>query len=503
MGRVDEVEVVKGPGLDDYSAVVHLSVAVQELRAEASTALGALEGRTVWMINSTVHGGGVAEMLPRMVSLLRALGVETRWLVIGTERQGFFSLTKRIHNLIHGSGEPHLNASDRELYETVSEEVADELTRWISPGDLLVVHDPQPAGAGALLKQRLEVTAIWRCHIGLDDSTKQTQAAWAFLEPYLKAYDHAVFTAPEYIPPYLGPRVSIIHPALDPFTHKNRELTTHKLIGILCNSGLLTEYSPVVTPPFDRQAERLQTDGSFAPATLPEDLGLIFRPLVTQVSRWDRLKGFLPLMEAFVRFKQEIPERCQSYGERAQRRMKLSRLVLAGPEPAAVQDDPEAQEVLEQLRRYYVKLPPEIQSEIALISLPMNSRKDNSLMVNALQRCSTVVVQNSLREGFGLTVTEAMWKRIAVLGTYACGIRQQIRHGIDGHLAHNPEDSESVADDLEWLLTRPEARRRYGESAQRRVHDEFLVFVQLRKWLSVLRDCVAPPPLSRPPELEG
>lgn len=183
-----------------------------------------LEGRTVWMLNSTAHGGGVAEMLPRMVTLLNELGVKTRWVVMATEKKEFFPLTKRIHNLIHGSGDPRFSDADQQLYDRVSQEVAEELGKMVAPGDVLVVHDPQPAGVGAILREKFDILAVWRCHIGLDETTAETKAAWRFLKPYVESYDHCVFTAPEYIPGYLGPRVSVIHPALDPFTHKNREI---------------------------------------------------------------------------------------------------------------------------------------------------------------------------------------------------------------------------------------------------------------------------------------
>jgi trehalose synthase len=212
---------------------------------------------------------------------------------------------------------------------------------------------------------------------------------------------------------------------------------------------------------------------------------------VAQVSRWDRLKGFRPLLEAFVRLKQRLTSGAP-LDPRQRRRLEIVRLVLAGPDPDSIQDDPEASEELHRLRAAYRVLAPELQKDVAVLSLPMESRKNNELMVNAIQSCSTIAVQNSLREGFGLTVTEAMWKGTPVLGTEACGIRQQIRDGIDGRLTRNPEDPSEIAYHLEEMLGDYPARARWARNGQKRVFTEFLVFVQMQKILRVLADCLQP-----------
>lgn len=473
--------------LDDYEAVGHLAGAVRELRAEAGRLVPRLKGRTVWMVNSTALGGGVAEMLPRMVTLLSELGVDVRWVVMETGDAGFFPLTKRIHNLIHGEGDPELTAADRALYEAVSRENAASLRPRVSPGDVLVVHDPQPLGMGAVLKEETGVHSLWRCHIGLDRVLPQTRAAWDFLQPYAAPYDRAVFSVPEYIPGFLAGRSSIIHPALDPLGAKNRTLSVHALVGILCNAALAEAHGPVLMKPFPEPARRLQPDGGWQPAAAGEEIGLLYRPIVTQVSRWDRLKGFLPLLQGFVRLK-EAMEEGRAVPDEHRHTLKTMRLVLAGPDPESVQDDPEAREVLTELSEVYQALPPDIQRDVALLSLPMRSPEHNALMVNALQRCSTIVAQNSLREGFGLTVTEAMWKHAAVMGSRAAGIRQQVRDGLDGRLVADPADPAEVASVLDEMLADPRARQAWGRSAQRRVHDEFLIFTQLRRWLEVLSD---------------
>jgi trehalose synthase len=479
--------------LDHYESIAHLADPVRELRAEAAQLIPKLEGRTLWMVNSTAQGGGVAEMLPKMIAILEELGLPTRWAVIGTDKQEYFSLTKRLHNLIHGQGDPHLDNSDRELFEAVNRENADDLRKHLKPEDILVVHDPQPAALGAMLKEELGLLTLWRCHIGLDERLPATRAAWIFLKPYAETYDHAVFSAPEYIPDYLAGYSTIIHPAIDPCSHKNRELSPHKLVGILCNSGLKVEREPVLTPPFSKPAMRLRGDGSFVPASQLGGIGLLYRTTVTQISRWDRLKGYRPLMEGFIKLKMRLNDLDRKWDRRHRRRIGIARLVLGGPDPAFIQDDPEGKEVLEELIEYYSRLTPEYQNDVALLTLPMDSRKENALMVNALQRCSTVVVQNSTQEGFGLTATEAMWKRVPIMGTHACGLRQQITHGIHGMLTNDPNDSDEIAENLNGLLETPLQRDLLARAAQRRVHQEFLIFAQLRHWLRLLAECVQAP----------
>src|SRR5690606_7701047 len=296
---IQTIPIERSYSLSDYEKNVQLTRAVLDLRTEAAALVPRLSGRKVWMVNSAAHGGGVAEMLPKLVSLLRQVGVDCEWVVMATDQAEFFGLTKQLHNLIHGAGEPVVNGHQQQLYRRVSGALAREMLPMLAPDDILVCHDPQPAGMGALIKQQLGLPAIWRCHIGLDETTQQTEAAWQFLEPYVTAYDHAVFSAPEYLPRYLTNKVSIIHPSLDPLSFKNRELTPHMVAGVLTCAGLIEPRHPVSTPPFERKAERLQPDGSFGPADRPEEIGLLFRTIVTQISRWDRLKGWQPLLEAF------------------------------------------------------------------------------------------------------------------------------------------------------------------------------------------------------------
>jgi len=486
-----QIEVTPAKALADYEAVPHLAPAIAALRAEIAPLAKRFAGRTLYMVNSTAQGGGVAEMLPTMISLLRELGIATEWVVIESDVPDFFTLTKRLHNFIHGVGDGELDAEARAMYEAVNRANASFLADRMRDHDVLVVHDPQPMALAAMIKETRQILAVWRCHIGLDEQTAQTRAAWEFLEAYHPAYDRAVFSAPEYIPPYFAQRTTIIYPAIDPLSAKCRDLQLHSLVGVLANAALTSISSPIVGPPFMQQALRLQRNGRWSSASLGEEIGLLSRPLITQVSRWDYLKGFLPLMKAFAQLKYRLARPRGAEEPIHRRRLKLARLVLAGPDPTSVADDPEGREVLDQLAEAYLQLDPAIQDDVALITLPLQVRRENALMVNALQRASTIVVQNSLREGFGLTVTEAMWKRVPILSNgRACGPRHQVRDMLDGRLIDDPEDIAGLAEAMDRMLADPRQRERWGANGQRRVHEHFLVFAQLASWVRLLNGLI-------------
>ena len=476
--------------LDHYASHSHLTAAVAELQQEAERVLPRLRERTIWMVNSTAEGGGVAELLPAHISLLRQLGLDVRWAVLESRQPHFFPFTKRLHNLIHAADEPAPSSDDRAVYESVNEEEAAALMADVRTGDILVVHDPQPMALGTAIARHRAVHTVWRCHIGVDEDTSATRAAWDFLRPYADAYHETVFSLADYVPDFLREHSHIIHPSIDPLSHKNRDLSLHKLVGVLSDADLVQPHWPLIAPPFQQRARRLQPDGTWAPATTPDDIGLLARPIVTQVSRWDRLKGFVPLLDAFVRMKEER-HALEVRDERHARRLEAARLILAGADPEAIADDPEAHAVMAELKARFQALPPEVQRDVAIVALPMHSRKENALMVNALQRASDIVAQNSLREGFGLTITEAMWKRIAVLGSaQACGVRLQVRDSIDGRLAPDPEDARALAHILADMLADPERLEEWGRSAQQRVYQEFLIFGELRQWLALFHALV-------------
>jgi trehalose synthase len=466
--------------LAEHATYPHLAAAVDALRQHALPVADALRDRTVWMVSSTAHGGGVAEMLPGMVTHLNELGITTAWAVIDADSE-FFPLTKRLHNLIHGHGTPASSEHDRAVFEATNRANAIQLRSWMRGGDLLIVHDPQPMPLAGMLRHDHELTCIWRCHIGLDERNHATKTAWRFLRPYAAAYDHAVFSAPEYVPSYFDGRCSIIYPSLDPLSEKNRPLDD--VGAILERAGLVRARGPGAEPPFPFVVQRLQGDGRLGAGTEPDDLGLLARPIVTQVSRWDRLKGFLPLMHGFALLKQQLL-RNPPAEEAVRRGLQLVRLVLAGPEPSSIADDPEARGVFEELCAAWLALDERTRGDIALIALPMGDAAQNGVIVNALQRAATIIVQNSLREGFGLTITEAMWKARPVLSnSQACGPRQQVRGGVDGEMISDPHDVAAIARALARMLADPEQLERWGRNAQRRAHDHFLIYTQLRRWL--------------------
>ena len=248
--------------LEDYSAYSFLAPAVQDLRHEASEVRRRIDGRSILMVNSTSQGGGVAEMLPKLTGILQELGIKTRWAVMGSDDPAFFRLTKRLHNMIHGDGGNGntLTPEDRALFEYTGKSNVEGLRSILFPDDLLVIHDPQPLVMGALLKKRLNVPAVWRCHIGLDEHPPPTMAAWDFLKPYIETYDHSIFSANEYVPHYIRDRFSIIYPAIDPLSFKNRYFRAERLSSILCNAALAKHPDASIPNPFPELAQRLQPD---------------------------------------------------------------------------------------------------------------------------------------------------------------------------------------------------------------------------------------------------
>jgi trehalose synthase len=351
---VRSVEIARGVPIDDYRDVDGAAAdvdACERLGARLARALGT---RRVFMLSSTARGGGVAEMMPRLCALLRDVGVDARWLVLQTDEPGFFETTKRLHNLLHGRADE--GALDERVYDRVSRDAADALHGCVERGDVLVVHDPQPLGAGALLAPLLDGALVWRCHVGVPFADAATDAAWTFLAPRLAPYPRALFSSERYVPPALAGRAGIVHPSIDPRDHKNRDLRPAKLVGVLASAGLL---DAPLRPPWARFAARATrlVDGGFVAAPIA---GLLFAPLVVQVSRFDRLKGFPALLAAFARLADEAPSWARAgrvRTERALDEIARAELILAGPDPGGVADDPEAGDVVDELRRAGAALP--------------------------------------------------------------------------------------------------------------------------------------------------
>lgn len=482
---MQKINVKEGAKIEDYKAYGSLKNLVNEFLGTTKHSVEDLKGCTIWMINSTATGGGVAEMLPSQMRIMRSLGVKIEWMVIEASELAFFNLTKRIHNAIHGSGSGIFTDEDRAIFEKVNAQNADKAVAAIQDGDLVVIHDPQPMPLAAMIKKKRNVKTIWRCHIGLEEQNETTKGVWSFLSRYYDAYNHFVFSLPSYVPEELKQRTDIIPPAIDPLSHKNRALHTDKCISILLQAGIANGREPLLYGFYDHQARRVMPDGSFNAVNHNSNLDIIYRPTITEISRWDRLKGFKELMDAFIMMKREN-EAAQETSSVPHKRIKAARLILGGPDPAYVSDDPEGEEVLNELIEQYKSIDPKLQDDIAILLLPLDNPKENALIVNALQRFSNIVVQNSIQEGFGLTATEAMWKQRPVLVSGAAGLRFQVQHDINGKINSDPTDIPRLANVLKTMLNNPKERDKWGFNGQVRVIENFTLFSQIRSWLATL-----------------
>lgn len=426
----------------------------------AETTQRALAGRALININSTAAGGGVAEMLVSLLAYVRGTGIDARWLVIQGD-EAFFEITKRIHNGLYGTpgdGGP-LGKSERRHYERVLHENANELLAVVRPGDVVVLHDPQPAGlAHALTAAGARV--IWRCHVGRDAPNEWTRRAWDFLRPYLDDVTQYVVSRSAFAPPWASPdAVTIIPPSIDPFSPKNQPMSRRTVRMTLAYVGLLGDGGGPPDVPFarrdgspgriNRHADILQT----GPPPPPD------APLVVQVSRWDRVKDMAGVMEGFA---EHVDPELGAH------------LVLAGPIVTGVADDPEAHAVLEECIVRWRGLPHAERSRVHLACLPMADPDEQAAIVNALQRHARVVVQKSLAEGFGLTVTEAMWKARPIVASAVGGIPDQITDGEQGLLLGDPADLGSFGRAVAALLRDPDECARLGRNAQARAAEQFL-----------------------------
>ena len=390
--------------LDDYSSVIGAGE-VAELRTLARP----LADREVIMINSTAVGGGVAEILNRLVPLAEELGIKIRWeVMMGGE--DFFEVTKSFHNALHGAPY-HPEIRHFEIFREHTEKNAKRLPL---DAEFMVIHDPQPCGLISY-REKKNNHWTWRCHIDLSHSNP---AVWNFLAEFVPCYDAAIFSSPQFakqlpIPQYL------FYPAIDPLSEKNRELPPEFILDVLARYGI----------------DHL-------------------RPILTQISRFDRLKDPVGVIRAY----------------RIVRRYFDCQLVLAG---GGASDDPEGAAVLMEAQAAADGDP-----DIKLLELPAWA----PLEVNALQRASTIVIQKSLREGFGLTVSEALWKRKPVVASAVGGIPTQIIHKHTGLLAHSVE---GTAYQIRFLLSHPEIAGRLGEQGHLHVKENFLITQNLKLYLTL------------------
>ncbi len=447
-----------------------------ELRERASAVRDLMDGRTVWNVSATATGGGVAEMLQSLLGGVVEAGIDARWLVLEAE-DDFFVLTKRIHNHLHGSpGDGGaLGEDERTLYDEALASEASSLAERLSPGDVVLLHDPQTAGlVGAVLEAG--AVPVWRCHIGLDEDDEHTDAAWAFLRPDVERAAAIVLSRAQYAQDWMEPeKTVVIAPAIDPFAVKNVVLDDAVVQDVLVRAGILAgsassdaaaEVDVGAEKPVrvERRADVLREGDPWEPGT----------PMVVQVSRWDRLKDMQGLLELFA-------ERVVGSSGGADEAC----LALVGPSVEGVSDDPEGAQVLQECRDAWHALAPEQRRRCALVSLPMDDVDENAVMVGALQRHAAVVVQKSLVEGFGLTVAEAMWKSRPVVASSVGGIADQVEDGVSGRLVP-PREHEQVAAALREVLGGSTGRgadaEQLGEAARERVRDRFLPDRQLLEW---------------------
>lgn len=460
MAALTEVKISPLP-LERYAPIVG-EAEVQAAIAAANAMRERAAGRSIWNVNSTEVGGGVAEMLRPLLSHARGAGVDARWAVISGSPE-FFRVTKRIHNALHGEvgdGSP-LGHAEHRIYDATLCHDAQELLAVVRENDVVLLHDPQTLGLAAPLA-RAGAKVIWRCHIGADTPNEETARGWSFLEPYLRDVHMLVFSREEYVPPFIERgRITIIQPSLDPFSPKNAPMEEDAVQAILGHVGLVAPTSGAGAPVFVR------ADGS--PGRV-DHLADVVRlgpppswatPLVTQVSRWDRLKDPLGVLDGFAR----LSLASATHG---------ANLVLVGPNVKAVADDPDGAAVFDEVVKAYRELPHSVRGCVHLANLPTVDVEENAAIVNALQRHSTIVVQKSIKEGFGLTVTEAMWKARPVIGSAVGGIQDQIVDGESGLLLRNPRDLDAFAGLLKRLLEDPEGARKMGERAQERARERFL-----------------------------
>ena len=393
------------PTLADYEPIIGKSQ-LDELRFVAR----ALKGKRVKMVNSTAMGGGVAEMLNRLVPLLDELEVKTGWEVI-TGGNDFFEVTKGFHNALHGADFTFTQAA-RDVFLANTEQ---NRHRMNFDEDFVVIHDPQPAGL--IASKSSPAHWVWRCHIDLSHPNPDV---WDFLRPMVERYDAAVFSSPAFARRLAIPQ-ALFYPCIDPLSEKNKDLDDTYIQSVCNNFGV------------DRS-----------------------RPIVTQISRFDRLKDPLGVIHAYKMAKRYVD----------------FQLVLAG---GGATDDPEGAVVLKEVHEAAGDDP-----DVIILDLPPWS----ALEINALQRASTIVVQKSLKEGFGLTVTEALWKAKPTIASAVGGIPTQVIDKFTGALVHSVE---GCAYQIRYLLTHPEYGIQLGKNGREHVKENFLMTTNARRWVLLLR----------------
>lgn len=442
-------------------------VAAHRLRDGVAAAQALLEGRVLWTVTPTDQAGaGPVETVAPLVGYARGLGVDARWLCLDAPAE-FTALSGRLHSWIHGDigDRGRLGDKERDLYEHTLASNAENVAGDICEGDIVILHDPATAGLARPLKAAGAVV-VWRCHAGADLATaspegvEDAQRAWAFLDRYLEDADYVIVSCEEYRPPFTEPEAcAVIPPSINPDSPKNRVLDMDEAWSIARLAGIFDGEPPFDAFPFirgDGRADALRSaaaEGGVMRAGGPVPLGA---RTITQVSRWDRLKGMRELAIAFAENLGTLPDD--------------ARLLLVGPRPGS---GTAAALVLDEVVEAVDLLPAAARSRIHIAAVPAQDREVNALVVNAVQRVSSVVSQRSIVEAFGLTVAEAMWKKTPVVASGVGGIRTQVTDGVDGVLV-DPHDGAAWAQAVADLLLFPERAAEMGATAHESVRRSFL-----------------------------
>ena len=446
-------------------------VAIRRLQSGIEAARALLEGRTIWIVTpSAAAGAGPAEMVASLVGYARGLGLDARWMVLDAPAE-FAQIAGRLHAGIHGDrGDGgKLGDKQRDIYEHVLASNAENIIEELREDDIVILHDPATAGLARAVKST-GASVVWRCHAGTETTGEAADHAWAFLDRYLEDADLTVVSRPEYRPPYIEEEAcAVLAPSIDADSPKNRVLDLDEAWSVARLAGIFAGEPPFAAVPFLRHDGRADAfrglEGSPMLWGGPVPLG---HRAITQVNRWDRLKGGLELVEAFADNIAVLPEDAH--------------LLLVGPGTAR---DTEAAAVQAEIIERCSLLPESVSHRVHVAAVSMEDREVNATVVNAVQRVSSVVTQRSLVEAFGLTVAEAMWKKAPVVASSVGGIRDQIEDGIDGVLV-DPDDGAAWAQAVADLLLFPERAAEMGAAAHESVRREFLPNRHLLDLLEVL-----------------
>jgi trehalose synthase len=437
-----------------------------EIRREQDRARELLAGRALVHVSSNMRAGGLAALLRSQVGYARGVGIDARWELIDDTAE-FLRLTKHIHNKLQGQpdGGP-LGREMRSLYEGGRQITARQLAERLSPGDVVVLHDPHAVGLAGAIKEA-GARVIWRCHIGLDAPNDDARQAWSFLEPYVTMADAYVFTRPQFFWEGLDPGRSFAIPSvLNPLSPKNQDLRARTVSGILAITGL---------QPDGRDSTFVRLDGT--PGRVDRRVGVAGGPqlppnarVVLQVSAWNRLKDPAGVVQVFADFVAGEPN---------------AHLIVAGPDNDSVPDETEAQTVYAETVTCVNELTPAIRERVHVVSVPNDDPAEGAAIVNALQRRATVVVQHSRGEGLGLAVLEALWKQRPVVCSRVGALQEQVADGITGFLVP-PGDAPAVGEAIRSLLRDPATARTMGAAGYEHVAGHFLLPHDFPRWSRVL-----------------